>query len=126
MRYDPNREVDSKAWLELDECVRIELALDYHKRARVELPNAKVHAVVHTVVENQAALGDEYPVAEKLRQLVGEGLSRHDAIHAIGSVLMQHVFDVMQDSAKAEGDLNEPYIRDLATLTAKKWLASGE
>jgi hypothetical protein len=126
MRYDPNREVDSKAWLELDEGVRIELALDYHKRARVELPNAKVHAVVHTVVENQAALGDEYPVAEKLRQLVGEGLSRHDAIHAIGSVLMQHVFDVMQDSAKAEGDLNEPYIRDLATLTAKKWLASGE
>ena len=126
MRYDPNREVDSKAWLELDEEKRIDLALDYHKRARVELPNAKVHAVVHTVVENQAALGDEYPVAEKLRQLMGEGLSRHDAIHAIGTVLMQHVFDVMQDSAKANGDLNEPYIRDLATLTAKKWLASGQ
>jgi hypothetical protein len=73
---------------------------------------------------NQAALGGEYPVAEKLRQLMAEGLNRHDAIHAIGSVLMQHLLAVMQD--RAEGELNEPYIRDLATLTAKKWLASGE
>ena len=55
---------------------------------------------------------------------MAEGLNRHDAIHAIGSVLMQHLLAVMQD--RAEGELNEPYIRDLATLTAKKWLASGE
>ena len=123
MRYDPDREVDPKAWLELDEDERIDLALDYHRRARIKLPNAKVHAVIHAVVENQVALGGDYPVSEKLQQLIGEGLSRHDAIHAIGSVLMQHVLDVMQDRAK--GDPNEPYLRDLATLTAKKWLASG-
>ena len=124
MLYDPDRAVDPKAWLELNEGERIDLALDYHKRARIELPNAKVHAVIHAVVENQAALGGEYPVGEKLRQLMEEGLNRHDAIHAIGSVLMQHLLDVMQD--RAEGDLNEPYLRDLATLTAKKWLASGQ
>ena len=47
MRYDPNRAVDPKAWLALDEQVRIDLALEYHTRARVELPNAKLHAVVH-------------------------------------------------------------------------------
>ena len=124
MRYDPNREPGRKAWLAVDEDERIDLALDYHRRARIKLPNAKVHAVIHAVVENQVALGGDYPVSEKLQQLIGEGLSRHDAIHAIGSVLMLHLLEVMQD--RAEGDLNEPYLRDLAALTAKKWLASGQ
>ena len=55
--------------------------------------------------------------------MMGEGLSRHDAIHAIGSVLMEHLLEVMQD--RATGGLNEAYLRDLAALTAKKWLASG-
>ncbi len=123
MRYDPNRHVDPKAWLKLDEQERIGLAEDYHRRARIELPNATVHAVIHAVVENQAALGGEHPVAEKIQQLMGEGLSRHDAIHAIGSVLMEHLLEVMQD--RATGGLNEAYLRDLAALTAKKWLASG-
>jgi hypothetical protein len=124
MRYDPNREPGRKAWLAVDEDARIDLAVDYHRRARIKLPNAKVHAVIHAVVENQVALGGDYPVSEKLQQLIGEGLSRHDAIHAIGSVLMLHLLEVMQD--RAEGDLNEPYLRDLAALTAKKWLASGQ
>lgn len=79
--------------------------------------------MIHTVVENQAALGGEYPVAEKLGQLMGEGLNRHDAIHATGSVLAQHLLDVMQD--RAEGDLNEPYLRDLAALTPRSgWPAA--
>ena len=68
MRYDPNRHVDPKAWLKLDEQERICLAEDYHRRARIELPNATVHAVIHAVVENQAALGGEHSVAEKIQQ----------------------------------------------------------
>jgi len=34
----------------------------YHRRARIRLPNEKVHAVIHAIVENQIALGDELPV----------------------------------------------------------------
>lgn len=123
MRYDPDREPDAKAWLALDEAERIDAALAYHQRARVKVPNLQVHAIIHAVVENQVALGGDYPVAGKLRQLMGEGLDRHDAIHAIGSVLAGHLLAVLQDRATGEG-INEPYLRDLAKLTAKKWLSS--
>jgi hypothetical protein len=123
MRYDPNQAVDAEAWLELDEGKRIVLAEDYHQRAKLKAPNKKVHAVIHTIVENQVALGGEYPAAAKLQQLMDEGLNRHDAVHAIGSVLAEHLFEVMRGGGG--DDLNAPYLKDLAKLTAKKWLASG-
>ena len=119
MRYDPDRELDAKAWLELDEGERAILVEDYHRRARIKLPNVKVHAALHAVVENQIALGGDYPVAETLERLMGEGLDRHDAVHAIGSVLVEHLFEIMQ--GRGGGGINEAYVRDLARLTAKKW-----
>ncbi len=121
MKYAPNRKLDTKAWLDLDEGERIGLVEDYHRRIRANLPNAKIHAVVHTIVENQVALGDGYPVAAKLQQLMDERLDRHEAVHAIGSVMAERLFKVMQGGGN---DLNEPYLKDLAALTAKKWLAS--
>jgi hypothetical protein len=124
MRYDPNLAVDAETWLELDEGERIVLAENYHRRADLKAPNEKLHAVIHTIVENQAALGGEYSVAAKLQQLMDEGLNRHDAVHAIGSVLAEHMFEVM--GGGGGDDLNGPYLKDLAKLTAKKWLASGE
>ena len=123
MRYDPDREIDGKAWLALDEGERMVIVEDYHRRARIKLPNERAHGVMHTIVENQVALGGDYPVAGTLDRLMGEGLGRHDAIHAIASVLIVHIHDVMQ--GRGEGDINEPYIRDLAVLTAKKWRNSG-
>ena len=87
-RYDPLKAPDPKEWLSLDEQERIDLVQDYHRRARVELPNATGHAIAHVIVENQIALGDELAVERTLNRLVAEGLDRHDAIHAIGSVLV--------------------------------------
>ncbi len=124
MRYDPNQAVDAKEWLELDEGERIALAEDYHRRAKLKAPNENLHAVIHAIVENQVALGAGYPVAVKLRQLMDEGLNRHDAVHAIGSVLSKRIFEVM--GGGGGDDLNAPYLKDLAKLTAKKWLASGQ
>ena len=46
-----------------------------------------------------------------------EGLDRHEAIHAIGSILMSIVFDVSHDPAVG-GDINARYNRELAKLTA--------
>jgi hypothetical protein len=123
MRYDPDRELDVEAWIDLDEGERIVIAEDYHRRARVKVPDVKVHAIIHTIVENQVALGDEYPVAAKLQHLMDEGLNRHDAVHAIGSVLAEHMFEVMRGGAD---DLNGPYLKDLAKLTAKKWQSMGQ
>ena len=118
MRYDPDRELDAKAWLELDESERAILVEDYHRRAGIKPPNLKVHAALHAVVENQIALGGDYPAAETLERLMGEGLGRHDAGHAIGSVLIVHLFEIMQ--GRGGGGANEAYVRELAKLTAKK------
>ena len=51
VRYDPLNTPDPAAWLALDESERIQLVQDYHRRARVRLPNARVHASMHIVVE---------------------------------------------------------------------------
>lgn len=120
MRYDPNKAPDPKAWLALDEGERIKLAADFHRKAKIKLPNLNIHAIAHHIVENQVALGDEYVVAAKLDQLMKEGLSRHDAIHAIGSVLMANVFDIQK--GVVTGEVNEKYAKELAELTARKWL----
>src|ERR1700676_270077 len=82
VQYDPLEAPEPEQWLALDEGERIHLAQSYHRRARVRLPNEKVHAVLHVVVENQIALGDEMPVQRTVQRLIAEGLDRHEAIHA--------------------------------------------
>jgi hypothetical protein len=49
--------------------------------------NDRIGATVHVIVENQVALGDAFPAKAVLIRLMNEGLDRHEAIHAIGSVL---------------------------------------
>jgi hypothetical protein len=49
-----------------------------------------------------------------------EGLDRHEAIHAIGSVLMGHVYNLVRGDAKP-GDPNPPYFQALQRLTASSW-----
>jgi hypothetical protein len=55
--YDPEKPGESADWLQTDEGQRIELVWSYHRRKKVRLPNAQLHAVIHVVVENQLALG---------------------------------------------------------------------
>lgn len=121
-RYHPLRAPDPQAWLALDDGERIELARRYHKRAKVKLPSPEVHAVVHVVVENQAAMGDETPVAETIARLKGEGLDRHEAIHAVGSVLVQYLWEGL----KGEEIDSDAYFIEVAALTAQSWLKSFE
>src|SRR5437660_10218640 len=52
-RYDPLEAPDPQEWLALYEQERISLVDDYHRQARIRLPNAQAHAVVHAIVENQ-------------------------------------------------------------------------
>ena len=86
----------------------------------------QVHAVIHVVVERQIALGDEIPVRRTVRRLMSEGLDRHEAIHAVGSVLAGHMNDlVRRGEPKAGEDPNTAYYAALATLSAEEWLRSG-
>jgi hypothetical protein len=120
MHYEANEQPDPEIWLELDETERIEQVIDYHRRTRVQLENFEAHAISHVVVENQIVFGEATPVPATLDRLIEEGLDRHEAIHAIGSILMRIVFDAVHEPNDS-GDINAKYNRELATLTAKGW-----
>jgi hypothetical protein len=68
--------------------------------------------VAHVIVENQIAMGDATVVPATLNSLMREGLNRHDAIHAIASIHMGIVFDVMTEKDDG-GDINTKYGREL-------------
>ena len=70
MRYDANEEPHSQTWLDLDESDRINLVTDYHRRTGVKVEDAKLHAMVHVVVENQVPLGNATPVPGTLVRLM--------------------------------------------------------
>lgn len=119
MRYDAETAPDPAEWLALDEQERIDLVREYHRRNRLQVgQSAKAHAATHVIVENQAAMGDATAVPATLARLMQEGLTRHDAVHAIGSVLMGIIFDM---STKHRDFNAEEYSRALAALTADNW-----
>ncbi len=118
--YDPAVAPDPLQWLSLGEQERVELAEDYHRRAGVSLPNETIHAVMHAVIENQIALGDDLPVRRTVERLVAEGLDRHEAIHAAGSVPFGQLNEVMK-ATESDAFPKEVYYRALERLTAESW-----
>jgi hypothetical protein len=76
--------------------------------------------LVHTIVENQ--LAERIPVVqETVERLMAEGLGRHDAIHAVGSVVAEHIWTVMNERALGP-DVEAAHFRRLTALTAREWL----
>ena len=121
-QYDPQIAPIPEDWLALDEDERISLVKAWHLKARVKLPNANVHAVFHVMVENKLAQR-ETRVQEALTRLQREGLDRHDAIHAIASVLAEHVHAIMA-TGRPDENHNAAYYRRIEELTAESWLNS--
>lgn len=119
--YDPLKAPDPVSWLETDEGERLILVLDYHSEAGDELPNEELHASLHVAVENQAAMGQETPVQATIARLMQEGLDRHDAVHAVASVLAEHMHDLMH-GGNVGADPNERYFKRLNELTAAQWI----
>lgn len=120
-QYDPELPPNPVEWLALDEQERIQLAEAHHAAARIKLPNTKAHAVFHVIVENQIA-GELEPVVRAMARLMREGLSRHEALHAIGSVLAEHFVEA--SNTKDEGFANTAQSRYNAAverLSAKVW-----
>jgi len=126
--YDPLDAPAPNEWQSLSEGEQMELVRRYHER-EVEFPpdtNPDLHVLCHVTVENQAALGDETPVADTLDRLVEEGLDRHDAIHAVAGVLMEHLWkrQKAQEEGQAthESSLSEDFFEGVRNLTAQQWL----
>lgn len=93
--YNPEFPPNPSEWLALGEQQRIDLAVAFHEAAGVDLPDPRMHAVFHCVVETQ--LAEKYqPALDALGRLQRGGLHRHDSIHAIGSVLAEHLHKIAQ------------------------------
>ena len=120
--YDPDSSPPPIEWLGTDEGERIELVASYHRRKNIKLPNLQLHAAIHVAVENQLALG-EGVVLGTLARLQSEGLNRHDALHAIGSVLAEDLYALMQEGAGSTGGTYQRYLKRIQGLMAKNWRA---
>ena len=117
--YDPLFPPDPQTWLDLDEGQRLNLVSDYHQSTGEEIPSIPAHAAFHVIVENQ--LAEHLPSVEAaLQRLQAEGLDRHDAVHAIASVLAEHLNDILKGH-QPEPDPNDAYYRALEKLSAATW-----
>ena len=120
MTYDPLTAPNSDDWEAMDEDECMMIVMDHHREAGVELPNEQIHAAIHVIVENQIVLGDETAAAATLERMIREGLDRHEAIHAIGSVLADFMQELVNEDSGPGA--NERYNDALTKLTAADWL----
>ncbi len=95
-----------------------------HRKQEPDASQLRLHAVFHTIVENQIAMGGATPVPEAMDRLMAEGLDRHEAIHAVASKLTEHFWDILHVETQPSDDLHEPYFNAVHQLTAKEWLNS--
>lgn len=107
-------------WLDDDETARAAAVEVYHRSLsnHPATPNARLHALMHVIVENQLAADQPVEVRPTLERLVEDGLTRHEAIHAIGSVVAEQLFKVMNEGVDLDRDL---VTRSLARLRAAAW-----
>ena len=118
LRYDPLKAPDPEKWLAATEDERIKNVENYHRRAEIQMPKPKLHVIAHAVIETQLAL--ELPdVTSAMKRMLEQGLDRHEALHALGQVLMEIYFDIQR--GVFEDEVEDEYFRRLGRLTAKKW-----
>jgi hypothetical protein len=121
--YNPEVQPFPTDWLAIDESERSQLVVNSHVGLMGRGKRAKAHAAMHVVVENQLALGVEATV-RAIERLGLEGLSRHESIHAIASVLAEYMFNISRlppgtDPQALQFELNQSMDR----LDAKSWFA---
>ena len=122
LRYRALENPDPHEWKNADESERLEAVVRHHAEEPDELPNERLHASIHVVVEDQFALGDDTPVAAAIQRLINEGLDRHDAIHAVGAVLSKYLWSVLGNSNEPPAaNWSEEYFDEVRELTAAKW-----
>jgi hypothetical protein len=102
--YNPERAPEPESWLELDEQERILLVEKYHRLERIKLPNLTMHALVHTIVENQ--------IASNLEPVVG----------AVGSVVAEHLFELLKSKPDDDAATTQSrYNAAVERLNATTW-----
>ena len=119
-KYEPSKSITPDEWLVLDEEERVDLVRKFHEELDDEMPEDALsfHSSIHVIVENQLAMGVEL-IPETIAKLTRQGLDRHEAIHAIGAIMSEDVFNIIKDSIQEFSPKN--YRRKLEKITAKRW-----
>jgi len=118
--YDADLAPDPSAWLGAAEDVREQAVRAYHARLTDQPPVAKpgLHTALHVIVENQLAAGDPEETAATLHRLVSAGTTRHEAIHAVASVVVREMDAVVRQKRRYD---RVRVARELDQLRARDW-----
>lgn len=108
------------AWLAMAEDERAVVVERQHATlaSHPTMPNKHLHIAVHVIVENQLAMGDPPETRATLERLMTAGLGRHEAIHAIGSVVAEAIVGMMKANTAAD---QAAIVRALKKLRADAW-----
>ncbi len=118
--YDAVSAPDPGAWLATDESLKLAAIEAYHRALEVDLPNPRLHAAMHAIVENQLAANAPIETRATLARFAAAGVARHDAVHAIGSVVAAAIWDVMRRKATVD---HEAIVAALGQLDPDDWRA---
>jgi hypothetical protein len=116
--YDASHAPVPDEWMATDDESK-RAAIEAHHRA-LGVAARPIHAELHLIVENQLAAGDPPEARAALDRLVGEGLERHEALHAIGSVVATALWNITRRGAPVGRDA---MARALEALRASDWRA---
>lgn len=119
--YNPDEPLNKSEWLVLDDEERKRLVSNFHESSGEEFQDdgaLAMHSYMHVVVENQIATNVDL-VQETITKLVRQGLSRHEALHAISAIIVKDIFDMLKET---KSDFcPKKYRRKLEKITAKRW-----
>jgi hypothetical protein len=119
--YNPDEDPDPRTWLRLPEGKRLLLMRDAHRNDGLEPEELMLHANIQVLVENQLAqrIGCAVRAFTRLKEA---GLCRHDAVHAIATVLSLHLDRASQaETAGGQTPGSEEYHAELERLTVARW-----
>ncbi|WP_163373043.1 hypothetical protein [Endozoicomonas acroporae] len=119
--YNPDKPLNVSEWLVLDDEQRKILVSNFHLSTEEEFQDdgaLTMLSYMHVVVENQIATNVDL-VSETVTKLVRQGLSRHEALHAISAIIVEDIFDMLKGT-KSEF-CPKKYRRKLEKITAKRW-----
>lgn len=86
----------------------------------------KAHAAMHAAVENQIASGYG-PSKRAVTRLHSEGLSRHQSIHAVASVLAQFLYEMNTEQTAEQRSSRQSRMGEaMEDLHAQQWLSSND
>lgn len=119
--YNPEVVPDPAEWLSLPELERIRLVQNYHVANKEKAPSLKAHAAMHVVVENQLASGYG-PSMRAMARLQAEGVTRHNAVHAIASVIAEFIYELRHEQTQEQRASFQSRMGDaIEQLKAEDW-----